>query len=53
MATADVLQPSVTPTAPEIQVLKSDKQASKKHNVDTTLYYFPNDGSTPAPTYVG
>lgn len=33
--------------------MKSEKKEPQKHNVETTLNYFPNDGSTPAPTYVG
>jgi hypothetical protein len=52
MATADVLQPTATPAAPQIQPLKAEKKL-QKHNVETTLFYFPNDGSTPDPTYVG
>lgn len=53
MATADVLQPSATPAAPNVLPLTAEKTKPKKHNVETTLYYFPNDGTTPQPTYVG
>lgn len=55
MATADVLQLTTTPTAPVTQSLSVNKPALKKHNVETTLYYYkdPGDNSEPEPAYVG
>jgi len=53
MATAAVQLPTDILSTPK--VYSENDQALKKHDVNTTLYYYkdPGDGSPPAPTYVG
>lgn len=55
MATAAVQHSPVTPSGGPIHIVEHEKKAAKRHDVATTLYYYKEaeDGSPPAPTYVG
>lgn len=57
MATAAVQHSPATPSGgPLLHVIENEKkEVGKRHDVATTLYYYKEaeDGSPPAPTYVG
>jgi len=55
MATAAVQHSPITPFGTQVQPQVKENTPTKRHDVQTTLYYYkdPGDGSPPAPTYVG
>jgi hypothetical protein len=55
MATAAVQHSPITPSGGPIHIIENEKKPEKRHDVPTTLYYYKEaeDGSPPAPTYVG
>lgn len=55
MATAAVQHSPITPSGGPINVFDDEKKVENRHDVATTLYYYKEseDGSPPAPTYVG
>jgi hypothetical protein len=55
MATAAVQHSPITPSGGPILIVEKEKKAEKRHNVVSQLFYYKEseDGSPPAPTYVG
>jgi hypothetical protein len=55
MATVAVQHSPLTPIGGPIHIIENEKKTEKRHDVATTLYYYKEseDGSPPAPTYVG